>query len=260
MSTVSHTSETPSGTERPTNRRPRRRWSAARTRGWIIALTIILTAGGLFFGIRLLGYVEGEELSPDTFRQRSFQFYEIPFLQWQITPIRRKVRSDALATYLRQNGLIQASPASQPPVDGEQDASTWHLIRLNRFVRGSSSADAALLVDQMDLDRNGKPYWKTWSTNHPEAAKQLWPEIQRLARRELYILMPGVFEIAQRHTNTTSARGDALNQTIRRYVAGQYDGLIQDAKAANNPALADELLREALADDPEFRLRSVVNP
>ncbi|MEM9643387.1 MAG: hypothetical protein AAF989_00225, partial [Planctomycetota bacterium] len=50
-----------------------------RLRRWIVVITLLATGLGIFFGIRMFGYVQGEEFSPRTFRQRTFSFYEIPF-------------------------------------------------------------------------------------------------------------------------------------------------------------------------------------
>ncbi len=257
MSPQSHTSDTLAAPEPPRRPVAELRMNRRRLRFWIVALTTLATAAGLAVSVWLLGSVSGEEFSPRTFRSRSFRFYELPVLQRQITPIRRKVLATDVPRYLRQQHLIdlnlspgrEDSRTDDAGPTGEDDV--WHLVRLGRGMRGSTAADAQMLVRQLSVSGDGddEPYWKTWSKEHPEKAKILWPIVQRLAMRELYVVLPGLLEIAQRDRPI-----DAWIGQIRSHLADAYRGLIQDARAAGRPRLADELFREARTDDPTFEL------
>ncbi|MEM9645136.1 MAG: hypothetical protein AAF989_09085, partial [Planctomycetota bacterium] len=205
-------------------------------------------------------------------------FYEIPFLHWQITPIRRQVRSLETALFLRQNNLIDSSrpptvPTPRPeaeiasdpkkpvadsssdqekgPVSGPPSSvanETWHLNFISRGFGGSTAADAGLLVDQLSIEQAGDKYWKTWSIDHPKKAKAFWRVIQRLARRELYVLMPRLFEIAQRNLEPIE-----MNDRIDDLMRSQYLGLIEDAKIAGQIELVEALTVEAAGDFDDWK-------
>jgi hypothetical protein len=191
----------------------------------------------VFIVIRTQGFVSGHEFSPTHFQQRKFSFYEIPLIHLQITPIKRSGTTPRTATYVRQNSLITPAPGTP---------TTWHLVAISRGLTGSTPADANLLMDQLSLRAGGDEYWRKWSIDHPKQAKILWPVIQRLAERELYLLMPPLFELAQIEQSP-----DCLQENIDSHLKQQYRSLILDMKAADRSELAQQLLVEATRDYPE---------
>ena len=200
-----------------------------------------------FFVIRTQGYVSGVEFAPSHFQIRDFSFYEIPLLQHQITPIHRKTHSSATATYLRQKSLI--------PLTGGP-AKTWHLVSISRGLTGTTPADASFLVDQMKLRFGGKDYWRQWSIDHPAKAALFWPKIQKLAGRELYVLIPALMELVAADStkpggNTKTGNTQALQSKIDEYLQNQYLTLIGDMTAADREPLATALLAEARSDYPD---------
>jgi hypothetical protein len=207
---------------------------------FVIAASAVVLGVVLLIVIQTQGNISGTEFSPTHFQQRDFHFYEIPLIHLQITPIRRSTSAPSTANFLRQKSLINA-PKGQPAY--------WHLITISRGIGGTSEADAHLLVEQLLLNPDGALYWKTWSTDHPKLAAVLWPLVQKLAERELYILMPRLFEIAQAEKNPPD-----LQAAIDRYLVGQYSSLIKDMAAANRMELAEQLLAEAKADYPDDSL------
>jgi len=206
-----------------------------------VGMTIV---GGL--GIRLQGAVSGVELAPSHFQQRNFSFYEIPVLQWQITPIRRRSPASPLVTHLMANNLISV-PATAPQV--------WHPASISRGLAGIEIADAMLLLDQLNLRRGDDWFWKRWTEANPQRAKVLWPVVQDLAERELYILIPALFERALDELPPTEFR-DAIDQLLSR----QYRELIVDMRAAERNDLANALWREATADFPDDEPLRVLAP
>lgn len=202
----------------------------------IIASAVILVFV-LLVVIQTQGNISGTEFSPTHFQQRDFGFYEIPLIHLQISPIRRTSSTPSTAKFLRQKSLVTA-PKGQP--------TDWHLVKISRGIGGTTYADANLLIDQLLLNPDGDLYWKVWTTDHPKLAAVLWPVIQKLAERELYILMPRLFEIAQ-----TDQNPDQLQAAIDNYLVEQYQELIQDMVAADRVELAKQLLAEAKADYPE---------
>ena len=193
----------------------------------------------LFIVIRTQGSIHGTEFSPTHFQLRSFSFYELPLIHVQLTPIKRTGSTIKTATYVRQNGLIKAATGT-PTI--------WHLVALSRGISGETPADANLLIEHLSLRSGANDYWEQWSIDHPKLAKILWPKIQTLAERELYFLMPTIFEIAMDEDNHVPLK---LQTKIDDYLKDQYLTLVRDMQDANRSELAKQLLVEAKADYPE---------
>jgi len=212
----------------------RRRFSASQL--WLFGINALVLSLLLFFVVRLLGHVSGEEFSPTHFRTREFSFYEIPVLHWQITPVLQTPNTPNAATYLTQKKWV--TPPGSPP-------KTWHLVKIQRGFSEEQPSDAALLVRQLRASQSGLPVWEQWSTDHPKLAPVLWPTVAKLAERELYILMPRLFEIIRDIDDLPT-----LKTTLQDYLRDEYTSLVQDMRAANRDELADALLSEVNQDYP----------
>ncbi len=200
-------------------------------------VVVVLAAVLLFFG-----RVEGREFAPSHFQTRSFSYLELPLLKLQITPVRRITQASPLSAYLHTAGMIQR-PQGQP--------TEWHLVEVDRPGAPDSAADAKLLTDFLEHHRfdgtaRAGLYWHDWSVDHPALAAVLWPQVQKLAQRELYLLIPDLFRIA----NQASAP-DALARDIDAALKAGYVGLIGDFRAAGQTEVADALKQEAIADYPD---------
>lgn len=202
---------------------------------WGILLTTVVLGLILFAIIFFTGYVEGEEFAPTHFRTRKFTFYEIPLIGWQITPIHRTSTTPETSLFLTQKKYVTA-PKLVP--------STWHLVDISRGRNESINNDAALLVNQLRFSTDGQPTWKKWSKDHPKLASELWPIIGKLAQRELYLLIPRLFELVRDIDDVQSMR-----QVTNEYLSREYSAIISDMKAAGRDDLAAELQREATEDD-----------
>lgn len=168
----------------------------------------------------------------------------------QITPIRRKGVSVKAVDYLRLSGLIKVK--STPPADED-----WDLVELNRGLSGSTPADANLFIEPMEsFGAAGTPRWEKWSIDHPKLAAVVWPEIQKLANRELYILVPSILEMLQ-HDHTPAELSEKIDSLLRE----EYRTLVVDMRAAGRPEVAKQLLSEALADYPnDDQLKKLSSP
>ncbi|MDA8743152.1 hypothetical protein N9N28_00840 [Rubripirellula amarantea] len=124
-------------------------------------------------------------------------------------------------------------------------------MSLSRGLTGTTDANANLLVDQLTMQSGSDSYWRKWSIDHPSHAKILWPTVQKLAQRELYVLLPALLERAGADHEETSESVARLQQTIDGYCKEQYTRLISDMNDAGRTELADELLKEASQDFPE---------
>lgn len=207
-----------------------------------MSLAFLLVVAGLIFG---KGNVRGTEFSPTHFQLREFDFYELPGFQWQLTPIRRTAVVQDTAVYLRQKSLVDV-PTGSPD--------RWDLVDI---WRGStrSTDDASLVTGVLEIPGQKDAYWQEWSADHPPLAAVLWPIIQTLARRELYVWIPDVFHLADAYTADSdmadSNMGDsatnhpqAFRQRIRDHLDQQYESMIRDLRQSDMQTAADELARQ----------------
>ncbi len=203
-------------------------------RRWVIGISAVVISLVLFVVVRTQGFVSGREFSPTHFQQRDFSFYEIPVLHLQITPIRRRGSTPSAATYIRQNSLIKIYTGVPE---------NWHLVSISRGMTGSTPRDAKLLMDQLAADVTSDSYWRKWSIDHTKEAKIFWPVIQKLAERELYILMPELFELTRENLAP-----DQFQTRIDQILQREYKNLIEDMQDADRTDLADQLRKESLED------------
>ncbi|MCO8121726.1 hypothetical protein NHH03_08260 [Stieleria sp. TO1_6] len=204
---------------------------------WVCCVLCTLLMAGV---ILVKGHVTGSEFAPSHFQTRDFSFYEIPFLHLQITPIRRNVATDPTARQIRGASLITV-PRGKPPT-------TWHLVELWRGPTGTP-AIAGLLTAELGLEGSQGLFWKQWNQQFPARASVLWPVVQRLAQRELYLLVPELLQLARSQRGGDDAT--ELAAAIDAWLIEQYSELIVDLRAAKRTELADELLQEAVTDYPE---------
>lgn len=232
-----------STTQSPPVRSKAKRFSASQI--WISLIAALVLGLLSLVLIRTMGQVQGEEFSPTHFRTRTFSFYEIPLIHWQITPVHRSVSTPTAAVLLTQRQWIQAPPG---------DPAVWHVVSVRRGIEASQDADAALLVNQLRLRGDAGSNWRKWSLDHPERAAVLWPAIGKLAERELYILMPRLFEMTRRMEGV-----EPLKATLAAYLQQEYESLVRDMQAAGRDDLADALMAEAASDDLRGEVPSEVS-
>ena len=217
---------------------PKKPRSSLFIRLWVSVITSFLVAGVLGILILLQGRVSGVEFSPTHFQQRTFEFYEIPIIEQQITPIRRKTVNNPALNFIRTNGYITTSPGLP---------NRWDLVSLTRGLTGTTEADAELLFKPLVLEKDDAVYWETWSKQNPAAAGFLWPIIQKLALRELYLFIPPLLEKANQIGNSSDFQSDLEMQLISDYLR-----LAGNVKIQGKNEIAEEMLKEAGQDFPEL--------
>jgi hypothetical protein len=153
-----------------------------------MALVGALLLGG-FIATVWLGGVYGTEFCPDTFEQRTFTFFEIPWIGIQVTGIRRD----------DDTGLVELHVVKEKYVIPKQtEPKVWHLARLSRTSGQSTTGDANLLLTYFDAKQaKGEPAWLNWSEDNPDLAKVFWPVVAKAAREGNYVVMPELFSQAR---------------------------------------------------------------
>ncbi len=136
----------------------------------------------------IFGNVSGEEFSPDTFARRHYSYLELPLVHIQITPIHRVDKSNQLEIYLRQQKLVNKKPADTP---------RWDMVYHKVAEVVTETGDAQMLCNYLDVSGSRSPhFWLTWTKTHPLLAAEFWPVVAELARRELYLFTPDLFQLA----------------------------------------------------------------
>lgn len=183
---------------------------------------ILIGTLGLLLSVALailvFGGVSGEEFSPQTFTHRAYWYWQIPILRIQIWPVqRRQLRTDAVTDYLTKNKYL---PTANGPI-------RWDLVQSSTVSSFWNHGDAAVLIKYLDALENESGsdfYWLAWTKKHRKSATLLWPAIARLARTDLYYLMPAVFDRAM-----ISKDPSEFGQELNRLLASEYEqlGMIQ---------------------------------
>ncbi len=209
---------------------PGRRGKAKKS-SWMLGATTLL---GVFVLVsvatRFFGHLQGEEFSPTTFERRTFTYHQIPLLRVQASPVVRVATTNELESFIRREILESPDSAREP---------RWDLVRALRSGRRFFGGDAEILCAYLDANSSSERLiWQQWSEENEELARILWTEVQRLADYGLYLLVPDLFELAERPWDT-----QGFQQAVDQQLARRYEQLAAIEDELGNASRA-ELLRE----------------
>ncbi len=154
------------------------------------------------------GRVNGQEFAADHFRRRDFAYYQIPLVHLQVSPVHYSTAKSDLTGHLKSNKLL-GSPNKIPE--------RWDLVELHVAGQLVRRGDAAILTQYLDtVDSDENLVWLGWAKNHPKLAQELWPVVARLARENLYPMVPDVLRAAQHEQDPTR-----LKTVLQAYLAEQ---------------------------------------
>ncbi len=194
----------------------------------VIALLGVVTVVSL--ATRFFGHLQGEEFSPTTFERRTFSYHQIPLLRVQASPVVRVATTNELESFIRREILELPDSAREP---------RWDLVRAQRSGRPFFAGDAEILCAYLDANSSSERLiWQPWSEKNEALARILWTEVQRLADDGLYLLVPDLFELAERPWDTHGFR-----QAVDQQLARRYEQLAAIEYELGNASRA-ELLRE----------------
>ena len=206
---------------------------------------LVLLAGGLIFLIAVImrGFVMGQEFSPDRFDRRFFSYYEIPLIRLQLTPISRSPMTSDLETHLQTNKYVPK------PISAK---TRWHRVTVGR-VGSIWNGEASILCTYLDTQVGEDPLWLAWTKQHPKLAKEFWPEVVRLARRNRYKFLPDLFDLAAQATSSEDpVTGTAqFHSQLNRTLARNYVQLAQTHVELDNHKRAVIDFTYALDHDPK---------
>lgn len=176
-------------------------------------LLMILAAVGTLI-LLIFGRCTGEEFSSTDFSRRTFYYFRIPLVKFQVTPLVRTDKSSVLVNYLQTNQLIP------------QGKKKWKLA--SHRVGGSHpyEADELILARYLEQRNNGYDLrWLKWSQNNPKLARAFWPIVWRVANEDLYVLIPELFQLARYSPDPVALDRELRTLIINdgsRIAAGEY--------------------------------------
>jgi hypothetical protein len=215
----------------------RRRWPR-----WLIAVgwtALGVVAAGLVvtFATVQFGGVHGVELNPYSFARRSYSFYEVPIIRWQVRGIRREDVASVVVDFLEQQKYLPAAKAA-PDV--------WHIVVGSRGMRPPRLGDADILVRYLETTTaENNHQWVEWSEKNPKLAGPLWKAVSRLAQDELYIYIPELFDKALAATDPVQ-----FQNQLDAELAARLLELGLRWQEAEEHAEAKKYLSEAALHDP----------
>lgn len=187
------------------------------------------------------GAVVGEEFTPQRFQRRSYNYWEVPLIHVQITPLKRQNETNELETYLTQKKLVPVSGRSQP---------SWDLVTVRRADVAAAPGDALILCRYLDLkNSDGHFVWLEWTKANQGLAKVFWPTVAEAARCNMYVLTPDLFHLAQRATDQV-IDAQNLKRQLAEHLAARYleAALVQQQLDKHDRAI--ELFDIALRHNP----------
>jgi hypothetical protein len=212
-----------------------------RGRWWYLLWSVIgsvVLGVMVFFATVIFGLVAGTEFSPVSFKNRVFFYYQIPAIGIQVSPVAREEMQSAFSRYLVNNDFL-------PSADKLEER--WDIARMNSGGGGQWKGDAAILSDYLEHDtRDSSPWW-TWTEEHPELGRILWPKVGRLARDRHYLLIPNAMNAA-----TLADDPEVLAKTLSDELAQAFTMIGKSEQARGNHEKAVELFDRALEEVPDY--------
>jgi hypothetical protein len=188
---------------------PSRRWPKwLGIAGWSL-LGLLGVTMLVFIATVTFGAVHGTEFCPQTFKRRSYSYYELPIVRLQLTGERHEDITGDTELAITTNKFI--TPPASPKTD-------WHVLIGSRGTRLRRPGDAHILMQYLDAKDSESNYrWLKWSTDHPPLAQVFWPAVQQVAIEELYVYVPDLFDLAKTIDDPTELKA-ALDRVVTQSI------------------------------------------
>ncbi len=149
----------------------------------IIGVVLLLIVGAVVSVFAAIAGHEGVQFSPDGFQRRKFTYFEVFGVRVTNTTYFNKTGN--LELDIAKNKWITST--GKKPKDDQ-----WVMVSM-RTPAGYFESDAAILIDYFEMaDGAGSIDLDRWSRTNPGYAAVMWPEIQKAAEGNMYILVPDI--------------------------------------------------------------------
>jgi hypothetical protein len=211
----------------------------------LFIISAISTVTVLLVGYMILvayGEKSGVEFSPDDFSMRKFNYCRLPLINWTKRGIEYTDVENATAESLIQDDWIRETG---------RKPKRWHLVsESGGFFRDSgklpAECDARFLTSYFDLsNEDGETLVIKWTDENPKSAKMVWPLIADMARGNLYLLIPDIFEFVLDRPEADKDENFASEFRVRVSESWYQAGLTDQLKGEHDRAI--ERFNTALA-------------
>lgn len=139
------------------------------------------------FSVMAFGRVSGLEICAETLERRTFSFYEVPVIRWQVRPTYHNDVSGPVEKHLASQNLVK-TPAKK----------TWHVVSISRGAAGMRHGDAEILIRYLDARNSNHDHaWLEWTKKNSKLAPHVWQGVCDLAVASEYTSIPDLMEVAQ---------------------------------------------------------------
>ena len=158
---------------------------------FIIAVVVLLIVGGAtFLGVMMTGHVHGTEFSPQTFAQRAFWYYRLPFVHIRVTGTYYDSVTGTMVAEADVAGNLTTGATAAGPI-------RWDLCDYRIGGNSQVPGEALILLQALsEKTREQENFWNEWTKENSALAKELWPAVQQLAIHECYFAIPELLEVA----------------------------------------------------------------
>ncbi|MDP6445077.1 MAG: hypothetical protein QGG36_21570 [Pirellulaceae bacterium] len=206
-------------------------------RGAVILVVLCVMAMISSFVVQVFGRVDGVEFSPHMVARREFTYLQVPLLNIQVWPIQRSTITGDLEKYLVNKKYVSVV----------NKGARWDLAAATSGTTANNSGDAGILVEYLDaVNQEQEKAWVEWSNDHPKFAKQFWPVVFSVAREEMYVFVPSLFDVAKR-----AATPNELSRMLAESLAESYSQVAEIELELGDDEMAVEFYSRAIGYAPK---------
>ncbi len=127
---------------------------------------------------------------------REFSYLQVPVINFQVTPAKRRPIRTGLGSYLRKEGYVKSGNER------------WEVARaVGSRIDYTGDADIVLQYFQSE-SKDGHNPWVEWSESNSALAEVLWPEIVGALHERRYVAIPLLLQIAAKSVTPAQLSSD----------------------------------------------------
>lgn len=217
---------------------------AGRVAWWVWPIVGSVVLFFLFLTILIFGSVSGVEISKQDLMVRNFSYVQIPFLKWQVWPVKQDFPNCAAMDLAISSHLKPLGPGQQVQ---------WDLVQFEEFGSAPVQGDAAILYQILEQRNDSFDFfWPKWSASHPRRSAELWPVVQDLVFCDMYWAIPPLMELYFSGTNDSSLIPER-NESVVQSASVE----LEEARARQDEAAISNILDRLKVYDSDGQLSKI---